>query len=77
MPENCYYARAMQAVATPDRYVHLVETFDDTIAAYERLGFERVLAWDRDDVRAALFRAGPSLVEVVETPPVEASERPA
>ena len=67
----------MQTLAPPDRYVHRVETFDDTIAAYERLGFERVLTWDRDDVRAALFRAGPALVEVVESPQVEAHDRPA
>ena len=77
MPETCYYAIAMQTLAPPERYVHQVETFDDTIAAYERLGFERVLAWDRDDARAALFRAGPALVEVVEAPPVEPRARPA
>jgi hypothetical protein len=67
----------MQTLTPSDRYVHRVDSLEDTIAAYERLGFERVLAWDRDDARAALFRAGPALVEVVEAPPVEPLARPA
>jgi hypothetical protein len=75
MPDFCYYAAGMQTLASTARYVYRVDSLDDTIAAYERLGFERVLAWDRDDARAALFRAGPALVEVVETPAVEPPPR--
>jgi hypothetical protein len=48
-------------------YVYVTERYEETLAAYERLGFERVRAWDRgDDVRSALFRAGPAFVEVVD-----------
>ena len=48
-------------------YVYVAERYEETLAAYERLGFERVRAWDRgEDVRSALFRAGPAFVEVVD-----------
>ena len=39
------------------------ERFEETVAAYERLGFERVL---KGTSRGVLFRAGPALVEVVD-----------
>ena len=49
------------------RYVHHVDRFDETVASYERLGFEQVRAWNGDgDARSALFRTGPALLEVVE-----------
>jgi hypothetical protein len=47
----------------------VVERYEETLAEYERLGFERVL---KGTTRGALFRAGPALVEVV-----EAQTRPA
>lgn len=48
-------------------YVYVTDRYEETLAAYERLGFERVRAWDRGDaVRSALFRAGPAFVEVVD-----------
>jgi hypothetical protein len=48
-------------------YVYVTERYEETLAAYERLGFERIRAWDRGgDLRSALFRAGPSYVEVLE-----------
>lgn len=48
-------------------YVYVADRYEETLAAYERLGFERIRAWDRgDDVRSALFRAGPAFVEVVD-----------
>lgn len=44
-----------------------VEDFDAVVAAYERLGFSRVKAWNGTGRgRSALFRAGPSYVEVRE-----------
>jgi hypothetical protein len=47
--------------------VYVTDHFEETLAAYERLGFQRVRAWDRGaDTRSALFRAGPAYVEVVE-----------
>jgi hypothetical protein len=50
--------------------VYVTDRYEETLAAYERLGFERVQAWDRgQDTRSALFRAGPAFVEVVEGPP--------
>lgn len=49
------------------RYVQRVERFDETVASYERLGFEQVRSWSRGgDARSALFRTGPALLEVVE-----------
>ena len=49
------------------RYVQRVDSFDETVASYERLGFEQVQAWSGDGVsRSALFRTGPTLLEVVE-----------
>jgi hypothetical protein len=52
------------------RCVYVADRYEETLAAYERLGFERVRAWDRgDDVRSALFRAGPAFVEVVDGRP--------
>jgi hypothetical protein len=60
------------AAALPARYVQRVERFDETVASYERLGFEQVRAWSGDGAgRSALFRTGPALLEVVEV------ERPA
>ena len=51
----------------PVRARLVVSDFDAVVAAYERLGFRRVLAWDGGTRgRSALFRAGPSSVEVVE-----------
>jgi hypothetical protein len=43
----------------------VVDRYEETLAAYERLGFERVL---KGTPRGALFRAGPALVEIVEAP---------
>ncbi len=49
------------------RYVQRVDSFDETVASYERLGFEQVQAWDGGgEARSALFRTGPALLEVVE-----------
>jgi hypothetical protein len=42
---------------------HVVERYEETVAAYERLGFERLL---KGTARGTLFRAGPALVEVVD-----------
>jgi hypothetical protein len=42
---------------------HVVEQYEETVAAYERLGFERLL---KGTARGTLFRAGPALVEVVD-----------
>jgi hypothetical protein len=50
------------------------ERFEETVAAYERLGFERLL---RGTSRGVLFRAGPALVEVVDGGRVRADARPA
>jgi hypothetical protein len=56
--------------------VYVTDRFEETLAAYERLGFPRVRAWDRGtDTRSALFRAGPAYVEVVEAV-AEAPPRP-
>ena len=50
------------------RYVQRVDSFDETVASYERLGFEQVQTWDGGgEARSALFRTGPALLEVVET----------
>ena len=58
-------------------YVYVAERYDETLAAYERLGFERVRAWDRGaDVRSALFRAGPAFVEVVDGAALPLSREP-
>lgn len=49
------------------RYVQRVDSLDETVASYERLGFEQVRAWDGEGAaRSALFRTGPALLEVVE-----------
>ena len=42
---------------------HVVERYEETVVAYERLGFERLL---KGTARGTLFRAGPALVEVVD-----------
>jgi hypothetical protein len=58
-------------------YVYVAERYEETLAAYERLGFERVRAWDRgDEVRSALFRAGPAFVEVVDGAAVASRREP-
>jgi hypothetical protein len=70
MPESWYYAIAMQELLADlaSRYVQRVERFDETVASYERLGFEQVRAWSGDgEARSALFRTGPALLEVVES----------
>lgn len=41
----------------------MVERYEETVAAYERLGFERLL---KGTARGTLFRAGPALVELVD-----------
>jgi hypothetical protein len=74
----CYYANSMQEqaeldVALRERFVQVVEHLDDAVASYERLGFEQVLGWAGE---GALFRAGPALLEVVESSGLEA-EAPA
>ena len=56
-------------VALRERFVQVVEHLDETVASYERLGFEQVLAWAGE---GALFRTGPALLEVVESPGLEA-----
>lgn len=59
-------------------YVYVAERYEETLAAYERLGFERVRAWDRgSDVRSALFRAGPAFVEVIDGAALPRPVRPA
>lgn len=45
------------------RVTIVADRFDETVAAYERLGFERLL---KGTPRGALFRAGPAEVEVVD-----------
>jgi hypothetical protein len=74
----CYYANGMQEqpeldAALRERFVQVVEHLDDAVASYERLGFEQVLGWAGE---GALFRTGPALLEVVESPGLEA-EAPA
>jgi hypothetical protein len=53
---------------------YVADRFEETVAAYERLGFERVL---NGTPRGALFRAGPALVEVVDGRARRAVTRPA
>ena len=55
--------------ALRDRFVQVVAHLDDAVASYQRLGFEQVLGWTGD---GALFRTGPALLEVVESPGLEA-----
>jgi hypothetical protein len=52
---------------------HVADHYDETVAAYERLGFERVLS---GTTRGALFRAGPALVEVVDARARPVASRP-
>ena len=51
------------------RFVQVVAQLDEAVASYERLGFEQVLGWSGE---GALFRTGPALLEVVESPRLEA-----
>ena len=50
------------------RFVQVVARLDETVASYERLGFEQVPGWSGE---GALFRTGPALLEVVEAPALE------
>jgi hypothetical protein len=52
-----------------ERFVQVVEHLDEAVASYERLGFEQVRGWAGEGV---LFRTGPALLEVVESPRLEA-----
>jgi hypothetical protein len=52
----------------------VTERFEETVAAYERLGFERML---KGTQRGVLFRAGPALVEVVDGGRERTGPRPA
>ena len=56
-------------VALRERFVQVVAQLDETVASYERLGFEQVLGWAGE---GALFRTGPALLEVVESQGLEA-----
>ena len=56
-------------VALRERFVQVVAQLDETVASYERLGFEQVLGWAGE---GALFRTGPALLEVVESEGLEA-----
>jgi hypothetical protein len=47
------------------RYVHVSDDYEAVLAAWTRLGFEPVPGWSRG-LRSTLFRAGPSLVELVD-----------
>ena len=47
------------------RYVLVSDDYDAVLAAWTRLGFEQVPGWSRG-IRSTLFRAGPSLVELVD-----------
>lgn len=55
--------------ALRSRFVQVVAQLDEAVASYERLGFEQVPGWCGD---GALFRTGPALLEVVESPRLEA-----
>lgn len=55
--------------ALRERFVQVVAHLDETVASYERLGFEQVLGWAGE---GALFRTGPALLEVVESSGLEA-----
>jgi len=59
--------------ALRERFVQVVEHLDEAVASYERLGFQQVAGWAG---KGALFRTGPALLEVVESPGLEA-EAPA
>ena len=53
-----------------------VDDYDACVADYERLGFTRVKAWNgAGRSRSALFRAGPSYVEVHEQTPLVNAQR--
>jgi hypothetical protein len=54
--------------ALRERFVQVVERLDEAVASYERLGFEQVVGWRGE---GALFRTGPALLEVVESPVLE------
>jgi len=56
-------------VALRERFVQVVAQLDETVASYERLGFEQVPGWAGE---GALFRTGPALLEVVQSPGLEA-----
>lgn len=55
--------------ALRERFVQVVAHLDEAVASYERLGFAQVPGWTGD---GALFRTGPALLEVVESPALEA-----
>jgi hypothetical protein len=55
--------------ALRERFIQVVAHLDETVASYERLGFEQVLGWAG---QGALFRTGPALLEVVESSGLEA-----
>ena len=55
--------------AVRERFVQVVAHLDEAVASYERLGFAQVPGWTGD---GALFRTGPALLEVVESPALEA-----
>jgi hypothetical protein len=55
--------------ALRERFVLVVARLDETVASYQRLGFEQVPGWTGD---GALFRTGPALLEVVESSGLEA-----
>ena len=61
-----YYANVMQEHG-PDvaRYVHVSDDYETVLAAWTRLGCEPLPGWSRG-LRSTLFRAGPSLVELVD-----------
>lgn len=47
------------------RFVYTTGRYEDTVAFYDRLGFERAGGWDRGHGdRGTLFAVGPALVEV-------------
>lgn len=47
------------------RYVHVTDEYETVSAAWRRLGFEPVTGWSSGR-RSALFRCGPSFVELVD-----------
>lgn len=52
----------------PPQVVYVTDRFYETLAAYERLGFQRVFGGPARYSSGAVFRAGPTLVEVRERP---------
>ena len=55
--------------ALRERFVQVVAHLEEAVASYERLGFAQVPGWTG---AGALFRTGPALLEVVESPSLEA-----